>query len=134
VFEQYIKPTDLAVWNEIQDCAFNILHVCDYQGGYDDLATFRDYGGHMVNSSLKVGDRTLTPREAAEFFGRPFMGGLERLGEITARNVSEVRAAAEGVLAQAPERFMLGADCTVPGDTPWDNLKAAIETAHRWQP
>jgi uroporphyrinogen decarboxylase len=62
------------------------------------------------------------------------MGGLERLGEITARNVSEVRAAAEGVLAQAPERFMLGADCTVPGDTPWDNLKAAIETAHRWQP
>src|SRR5258706_11232566 len=30
IFPKYIKPTDLAVWDEIQSCRFNILHVCDY--------------------------------------------------------------------------------------------------------
>jgi uroporphyrinogen decarboxylase len=45
----------------------------------------------------------------------------------------EIRRAVEGVLALAPERFILGADCTVPGDTPWENLKTAIETAHQYR-
>jgi len=37
----------------------------------------------------------------------------------------------EKLLPQAPQRFILAADCTVPGDTPWENLKAAIEAAHK---
>jgi len=52
LFTKYIKPTDLAVWDEINSCTFNILHVCDYKGGYDDLTPFLDYPGHVVNSSL----------------------------------------------------------------------------------
>jgi uroporphyrinogen-III decarboxylase len=47
--------------------------------------------------------------------------------------LEEIRQAATGVLAQAPERLILAADCTVPGDTPWENLKTAIETAHRYR-
>jgi uroporphyrinogen decarboxylase len=133
LFQKYIKPTDLAVWDEIQSCAFNILHICDYDGEYDDLSPFLDYPGQVVNCSLKLGGktrRTLTPREAAEFFGRPFMGGLDRKGVLATGSAQEIRQAVEGVLAQAPERFILAADCTVPGDTAWDNLKTAIETAH----
>ena len=74
-FTQVIKPTDLAVWDEIKSCPFNILHVCDYVAEYADLTPFLDYPGHVVNCSLKLGDRTLRPTEAAELFGRPFMGG-----------------------------------------------------------
>jgi hypothetical protein len=33
-------------------------------------------------------------------------------------------------LAAAPERFILGADCTVPPQTSWDNLRLAIQIAH----
>jgi uroporphyrinogen decarboxylase len=58
---------------------------------------------------------------------------MERTGVIAAGTPEEIRAAAEGVLAEAPERFILGADCTVPGDTPWDHLKIAIDTAHFYQ-
>ena len=54
MFEKYIKPTDLAVWDEISSCVFNVLHICDYEGGYDDLSPFLDYPGHVVNSSLKL--------------------------------------------------------------------------------
>ena len=65
-------------------------------------------------------------------FRRPFMGGMERKGALATGSVEEVRQAAQEALKDAPERFILGADCTVPNAS-WDNLKAAIETAHHWQ-
>jgi uroporphyrinogen decarboxylase len=130
IFRSYIRPTDLAVWDELSDCAFNILHVCDYVSGYDDLTPFLDYPGHVVNCSLRVGQRMMSPREASALFDRPFMGGLERKGVLATGPEAEIRAAAEAVLAEAPDRFILAADCTVPGDTPWHNLKTAIDTAH----
>lgn len=133
IFRKYVKPTDLAVWAEVQSCSFNILHVCDYEGGYDDLMPFLDYPGHVVNSSLKLGDRILTPREVTQMFGRPFMGGLERKGVIATGDREEIRRAVEGVLTEAPKRFILAADCTVPSDTPWEHLKTAIDTAHRYR-
>lgn len=131
IFQKYVKSTDLAVWEEISSCAFNILHICDYEGGYDDLSPFLDYPGHVVNSSLKMGDQILTPKEMSRMFGRPFMGGMERKGVLATGNPGAIRQATTDVLAQAPERFILAADCTVPGETPWENLKTAIETAHR---
>lgn len=133
IFKTCIKPSDLAVWAEARDCAFNILHVCDYEGAYDDLTPFLDYPGPVVNSSLHLGERTLTPREASDLFKRPFMGGLERKGLIAAGQPEAIRAEVKRLLAQAPERFILGADCTVPSETSWDNLKAAIETAHAFR-
>ena len=132
-FQRYIKPTDLAVWEAIGDRVFNILHVCDYEGGYDDLSPFLDYPGHVVNCSLHVGGQALNPTQAAQMFGRPFMGGLDRTGVLATGSPQEIRQAAAGVLAQAPERFILAADCTVPSDTPWDNLKTAVDAAHEYR-
>ncbi len=131
IFERLIKPTDLAVWNELADCRFNILHVCDFEGSYDDLSPFLDYPGHVVNCSLHVGDRAMTPKEAAALFRRPFMGGLERKGVLATGTPQAAAAAAREVLAQAPEHFILAADCTVPAETSWDNLKAAVDAAHQ---
>ena len=133
IFRNYIKPSDLVVWDEIQDCPFNILHICDYEGGYADLSPFLDYPGQVVNSSLKLGERTLTPKEVAQMFGRPFMGGLERKGVISSGDPVAIRQAVQAVLREAPERFILAADCTVPSDTPWENLKTAIDAAHHYQ-
>jgi uroporphyrinogen decarboxylase len=133
LFRTAIMPTDLAVWDAIQSCAFNILHICDYVGAYDDLTPFLAYPGDVVNCSLTVGDRNLRPADVAQLFGRPFMGGLERKGVIATGSVADIRQSAAGVLAEAPERFILAADCTVPSETPWENLKAAIDTAHQYQ-
>jgi uroporphyrinogen decarboxylase len=133
IFRQHIKPSDLAVWAEIQSCEFNVLHICDYEAGYDDLTDFLDYPGQVVNASLQVGSRRLAARDLGELFGRPFLGGMERLGVIATGTPEEIQAAARAVLAEAPPAFMLGADCTVPADTPWANLRAAIETAHGYR-
>jgi uroporphyrinogen decarboxylase len=66
-------------------------------------------------------------------FGRPFMGGLERKGSIATGSLEEVRQAATKILADAPDRFILAADCTVPSETPWDHLKAAIDLARGYR-
>jgi uroporphyrinogen decarboxylase len=133
IFRKYIKPTDLAVWEEIKACPFNILHICDYEGGYTDLTPFLDYPGQVVNCSLKLGEHKLAPREVTQMFGRPFMGGLERKGVIAGGNPAAILQAVGNVLRQAPERFILAADCTVPSETPWENLKIAIDAAHRYR-
>jgi len=118
--------------NEInRACIFNILHICDYHAAYDDLTPFLDYPGHVVNCSLRLGDRMLTPREVSAMFGRPFMGGLERKGILATGTPDQVARAVTDLLPQASARFILGADCTVPGDTNLDNLRAAIAAAHK---
>ncbi len=134
IFDSAIKPYDLTVMNEInQTCQFNILHVCDYALPYDDFSRFLDYPGDVVSSPLHLGGEALTMQAAADLFGRPYMGGLERLGVLATGTPEQVKHETEAVLRAAPKRFILGADCTVPSDTSWDNLKAAIDTAHNWQ-
>lgn len=134
IFDRFIRPFDFEVWQAIEErCPLNILHVCDYHGVYDSLERFRDYPGKIVSSGLKLSGRTATTREAAAVFGRPFMGGMDRHGVIATGPIAAIRAEAEGVLAASPERFMLAADCTVPSETPWENLRAAIDTAHAFR-
>jgi uroporphyrinogen decarboxylase len=133
LFNQAVRPYDLALMEEIQrSCIFNILHVCDYRLPYRDLNPFVDYPGHVVNTSLHLADSKITAQQVSHQFGRPFMGGLDRLGIIAQGSHAEIREVVDDILREAPERFILGADCTVPSETPWDNLKLAISLAHQY--
>ncbi len=131
VFAEYIKPVDLMVMNEINRlCPFNILHVCDYHGVYGDLAPYVDYPGAIVNCGTRLSSGPIQPAAIAKMFRRPFLGGMDRHGVLATGSPSDIRREVRDVLRQAPARFMLGADCTVPSDTPWENLKTAIAEAH----
>lgn len=134
LFTECIKPYDLILMEEInRTCEFNILHVCDYHDGYDDLTPFLDYPGHIVNCSLKLGTETLAAREVSQMFGRPFMGGLDRLGTIFSGSRDEIKKAVDALCSRKSSKFLLGADCTVPSEVDWDNLKTAIEAAHGFE-
>ena len=133
IFQDHIKPSDLAFWAEIKDDPISILHVCDYHGAYEDFSPFVDYPGQIVNSSLRTSKGTFSPRQISELFKRPFMGGLERLDTIAKGDSESIRRVVTDLLADAPDRFILGADCTVPDNTPWENLKTAIDTAHQYR-
>jgi uroporphyrinogen decarboxylase len=133
IFSKYIKPTDLAVWEEIHSCPFNILHICDYHGAYDEFKPFLDYPGQVVNCSLKLSQRSISAVEISKLFNRPYMGGLDRKEVIATGGLAEIRSTTEKVLATAPKQFILAADCTVPSETPWENLKTAINTAHNYR-
>jgi len=131
IFNKYIKPYDLALFNEIHDyCNFNILHICDHHGDYDELETFKDYPGHVINCSQKVGAEIVPAIKFYEMFDRPFMGGMDKRGIITNGSKQEIEERVKEILHNAPEKFMLGASCTVPHNIDWEDLNTAINTAH----
>jgi uroporphyrinogen decarboxylase len=131
LFARFIKPCDLLVMEEIRrTCACSILHVCDYHGRYADLQPYADYPGQIVNCGTALSGGSLEPRDIAALFNRPFMGGMDRLGIIATGPREEIQREARRLIGGAPDLFMLGADCTVPPGTPWDNLAAAIGAAH----
>jgi uroporphyrinogen decarboxylase len=133
VFNEYIKPTDLAVWDLFRDkTEFNVLHVCDYMGPYDSFDPFLDYPGHIVSAPNEVGGEPISGRRLSERFGRPFLGGMERLGVISHGPVDDVPAAAREAIEHGPDAMILGADCTLSASTSWDNIAAATEVAHTW--
>jgi uroporphyrinogen decarboxylase len=131
LFNQCVRPYDLRLMTEInRSCIFNILHICDYHLPYRELASFADYPGHIVNTSLETTQGEITAKEVARLFNRPFMGGLNRKGALASGTPDEIRQAVDAAIQVAPERYILAADCTVPANTPWDNLRLAISQAH----
>jgi uroporphyrinogen decarboxylase len=134
LFELHVKPHDLRVQREIdREFNFNILHICDYVAPYADLRAFADYPGHLVSCSPQLTTGMVSMRELARFFGRPVMGGMDRKGALAAGSNEEVRLEAETVLRDAPDRFVLGADCTIPGEGRWEAIRTAVATAHSWR-
>ncbi|MCP4543345.1 MAG: hypothetical protein GY832_40035 [Chloroflexi bacterium] len=57
---------------------------------------------------------------------------MDRKGILVSGSQSEIRQRVGELLQDAPDRFMLGADCTLPSDIDWDNIKTAITTAHQY--
>jgi uroporphyrinogen decarboxylase len=135
LFDACIAPYDRILMDEInKDCVFNILHVCDYWGPYSDITRFAKWPGQVVSAGLDLaGGEHLISGQVAELFNRPFMGGLERKGVISTGTPEQICQAVLTVIQNAPERFILGADCTVLPNTPWDNLRLAIRTAHEYR-
>jgi uroporphyrinogen decarboxylase len=131
LFRECVMPFDLRVQREIDEsCLFNILHVCDYHLPYDDLTPFLEYPGDVVSCPLHVRGEPLRPRELSRRFGRPLMGGLDRKGVIVDGNAERIREEVRDVLAKAGDRHVLGADCTLPDDIAWENVRTAVAAAH----
>ena len=134
LFVDYIKPYDLSVWREIEEsCVFNILHVCDYHGQYEDLEPYVDYPGSVVNCGLELVSGPISATAVSKMFGRPYMGGMDRHGVIVSGSEEEIRAEVISAIEKAPERFILAADCTLPSDIDWKNIRTAVDAAHRYQ-
>lgn len=131
MFTRHVKPFDLVLMDEMnRSCVFNILHVCDYNGPYADLSPYVDYPGHIVNCNPTLTSKTLAWKDVARMFNRPCMGGLDRHGTIASATPDAIEKEVAAVLRTAPSPFVLGADCTLPGDIKWENIRAAVTAAH----
>jgi uroporphyrinogen decarboxylase len=134
VFSESIRPFDLVLMNEInRSCRFNILHVCDYHGPYQDLSPYIDYPGHVVNCNPALTTGKLSWKEIAGVFRRPCMGGLDRHGTIVSGSREDITREVQQTLREVTGPFVLGADCTLPSDIKWENIRTAIEAAHTFK-
>ena len=129
-FETYVKPYDLAVMGECnKGTKMNILHICNWEGPYDDLSRFTVYPSQIVNTPTNLNGTPFSISDAIALFGRPVLGGFDRLGEMTKISTDEVAAEVHKILKANPGRVMIGADCTV-GSVPMENIFAANAAAH----
>jgi uroporphyrinogen decarboxylase len=126
----YVKPYDLHVLNEVGEVAeFIVGHYC---GKGINLERFVDYPVQMANWAHQSDNLSLSEGKRL-FGGMPVLGGLDERGPLVygPREAlrEEVRAAVAEMSAPdetyPPRGFMLGAGCTVPGDTDLDNLTYA---------
>ena len=134
-YETFVRPYDLDVMTACTDGThINILHICDWEGTYDDLTRYADYPGQIVNTPINLNGTPFTLEDGHRLFARPLLGGLDRHGVIVNGTVDETIQAVRAALTSAPTaRVMLGAECTV-GGAPLPNLHAAITTAHHQSP
>lgn len=131
-FDTFVKPYDLKVMRECNiDTQLNILHICDYEGSYDDLTRFVSYPGQIVNAPIEVNGKPFSLKDCEQLFKRPAMGGLYRKGTILEGTAEQVIKEVNTIKHDmAGKRFILGADCTILPKTPTDNIRAAIQTSH----
>jgi uroporphyrinogen decarboxylase len=136
IFDKLIAPYDKIISQEASDKALlNILHICDYgDTSYAHLDKFVSYPGSIINPPIHKTDGTaIKPKDVQAEFKRPVFGGLDRLGVIATGTPEQAKAEVDKVLKDASPNFILGADCTVPSETPWQNLRAIIDYAHDWR-
>jgi uroporphyrinogen decarboxylase len=136
LFEKLVVPYDLIVSQAASDKALlNILHICDYgESYYTNIYQFASYPGSIINApNILLDGSPIKTKDVQKTFGRPVMGGLDRLGVIAKGTIDEAKAAVDKVLSEAPANFILGADCTVPSETPYEKLRAVIDYAHEWR-
>lgn len=131
-FQRHIQPWDLLLMEEAaRNCPFTILHVCDYHRPYDSFEAFHGYPGTVINLPHRMADGSPTSLASIYAgFGRPVMGGLDKRGAIAHGDPAALAREVRDVLDRRPPRFILGADCTVPGTIPWEHVRSAIDLAH----
>ena len=130
-FDSFVKPFDLDVMNACADgTKMNILHICDWEGTYDDLTRYADYPGQIVNTPINLNGTPFTMKDGEKLFNRPVLGGLERTGAINKVSPADVEVLVKQALEEGPEgRLMIGAECTV-SSAPIENIQAAVAAAH----
>lgn len=130
-FETFVRPYDLEVMGECnKDTRLNILHICDWEGAFDDLTRFKDYPGQIVNMPKSLNGEPFTLEDGYKLFGRPVLGGFDRQGDILKVSPEKVSEMTTQILTNGPAgHVMIGADCTV-SSAPHANIHAAVATAH----
>lgn len=125
-FLRRFKPLDLLLLNALRETGKLVfLHIC---GTNMRLEDYFDYPGDIVN--LAVHGNKITLAEAQKEFGRPIMGGLDNNGAIVNGSRAEIEADVRRTLQNAPVGIMLGADCTIPRQVPWEHMAWAVQAAH----
>lgn len=125
-YHKYITPSEqgvLNVANAVSD--YNILHICGYEGARNDLSVYQNYDVKVINWAAVVEQVPL--KEGKKLFGgRAVIGGFDNTknGVLYRGSKEEVESETRRLLEEAGTTgVILGADCTIPSDTPLERLE-----------
>lgn len=125
-YRRAITPSEklvLAAAHELS--AYNILHICGYEGSRNNLSVYADYDVKAVNWAVTVEGVSL--REGKRLFGgRTVIGGFgnTKTSLLYAGSREDIERYTQELLTDAGKTgVILGADCTIPGDIDLNRLK-----------
>ena len=124
-FAELIEPLDRAVLDAAREAsAFNILHICK---DHVDLRRYANYQPQVVNWAVHEGNPPLI--EGRELFpASTLLGGLDdRAGVLVSGTGPELETAVAAAIEEMGiERFILGADCTLPTEISYQRIRQAV--------
>jgi len=131
-YEKYVMPYDKAIFDAAnKEGKYNILHICK---NHIKLDRFKDFPAQIFNwGAWSEGN---PPIEAGRELwpNKVVLGGLDdRDGVMVDGTTEEIKQAVFQVLdTMGQENFILGADCTLPGDASFDRINAAVEACDEY--
>ncbi|MHA8138176.1 uroporphyrinogen decarboxylase family protein [Lactobacillaceae bacterium Scapto_B20] len=134
-FDDVQKQLDAELIDEInRDFKFGILHVCGFDGAINHLPWFVDYQLPVVNWSTKFDGYSFNEGKKL-FSDKVIYGGFgNTTDDVLYRGTKEeIQNEVDRLLDEAGTTgVLIGADCTVPRDTPVEHIKWAAEAAHTY--
>ena len=129
-FARWIEPFDRLILSEIRKAGCDVfLHICKEQlqmeryRGYGELCDVVNWGVYEAPLSMEEGQKL--------FPDKVLMGGLpNRSGVMTDGSKEQlVREAQRLIRRFGPTKFILGADCTLPTELPYERVRWLAEAA-----
>jgi len=133
-YVKYIAPSEKLFLSEVEKKSDNnILHICGYGGKRNNLELYRDYPAKSVNWAVNVEKVGLAEGKKL-FGGRAVIGGFANTtGSLIHKgSQEEISAFARRLVEETGSiGLAIGADCTVPSDTPLEHfewVRQAVQT------
>ncbi|MCH7878539.1 MAG: hypothetical protein IH914_04395 [candidate division Zixibacteria bacterium] len=125
-YEKYGRKYDLAPLTAAGDDAINLLHVCASQNYLKELS---DYPVGIVNWDESDPTNALLSDGIDMIGNKLALGGLDHSGWLLQATPEEIAFKVREIYAsQQGKRFIFGPGCSIPPETPMENLTALSET------
>lgn len=127
-FAEFIEPLDKLILSEIKKAGgYSFLHICkdglnmQRYKNYVDCTDVVNWGVYEVPFTIEQGKKL--------FPGKTIMGGLaNRSGVLVDGTDEELEKSVREIIAEyGSEKFILGADCTIPTELPYNRIKKITE-------
>lgn len=125
IFQKYIAPYDKKIMDKIK--SYKFLHVCKER---TDLVRIEDYNFDVLNWAVHENERSVA--EGQELYkDKIIQGGLDdRSGVLVDGDKEEIVEFVQNLKSSVNlERFILGADCTLPTEINYERIRTAVEAA-----
>lgn len=129
-FARWVEPFDRLILSEIRKAGRDVfLHIC--KDGLN-MERYRGYGELCDAVNWGVYEAPLTLEDGQGLFpGKALMGGLpNRSSVMTEGSREQLTMEAQQLIRQfSPTGFILGADCTLPTEIPYERVRWLAESA-----
>lgn len=132
-YRQYIEPSQVAVLNNAnRHSPYNVLHLCGFEGRINNLTHFANYPFKAVNWASYVENIPLDEGKLI-FPNKAILGGFNNTtaGALYQGDRAAIEKETRALIAKVGKKgLLLGADCSVPADIDFENLKYTAKIAN----